>query len=376
MDEWVARCSHEIGRRAERELEALVAVSSPSGARHGADECVAVCAALLPDDAALERVPCSSPDHALDLVARLAGTGEGRVLLLGHVDTVVAHTAHRPLERDGDKLVGSGAVDMKGGVVLSLGVMRALAARPQDYAEATLLLVCDEEWRTAPFAHTERFAGFDACLCFEGGARTPDGKEGVVVRRKAAGTLRVRARGRAAHSGSAPDRGRNALLALAAAAQAVAGCHDPDGPDRLTAVPTVMHAGDAFNVVPGAGELMSDMRADDAAAFERVVAALPAEVGGATLHPEMVRVWPGMDSSAHTGPLLERASAALGHAVMPMQRAGASDASHFAAAIPVTVDGLGPRGGAAHNPDEYILEESLATRAAVALAVTRAALSG
>src|SRR3954468_15678483 len=239
MDEWVARCSHEIGRRAERELEALVAVSSPSGDRHGADECVAVCAALLPDDAALERVPCSSPDHALDLVARLAGTGEGRVLLLGHVDTVVAHTAHRALERDGDKLVGSGAVDMKGGVVLSLGVMRALAARRQDYAEVALLLVCDEEWRTAPFGHVERFAGFDACLCFEAG-ELGGGGEGVVVRRKAAGTIHVEAHGRSAHSGSAPDRGRNALLALAAAAQAVASRHDPQGPARLTAVPTVI----------------------------------------------------------------------------------------------------------------------------------------
>ena len=107
---------------------------------------------------------------------------------------------------------------MKGGVVLALGVMRALAARPSDFAEVALLLVCDEEWRTAPFAHAARFAGWDACLCFEAGERTPDGGEGVVVRRKAAGTIRITARGRAAHSGSAPDRGRNALLALAAAA--------------------------------------------------------------------------------------------------------------------------------------------------------------
>src|SRR3954453_9115594 len=216
MDDWVARCSQEIARRAPRELEALVAVSSPSGDRHGAEECASVCAALLPDDAALERVPCSSPDHALDLVSRLAGTGEGRILLLGHLDTVIAHAAHRPLERDGDKLVGSGAVDMKGGVVLSLGVLRALAASPEQYAEVALLLVCDEEWRTAPFAHVERFAGWDACLCFEAGQLAPGGEEAVVVRRKAGGSLHVRATGLSAHSGSAPDRGRNALLALAA----------------------------------------------------------------------------------------------------------------------------------------------------------------
>jgi len=82
-----------------------------------------------------------------------------------------------------------------------------------------------------------------------------------------------------------------------------------------------------------------------------------------------------MDSTEATVPLLERASAALGRPVAAMRRGGASDASHFAAAIPVTVDGLGPRGGAAHNPDEYIVEESLATRAAVALALAQAALS-
>ena len=375
MDVWVGKYAQEIARRAPRELEALVAVSSPSGDRHGAEECASVCAALTPDDAELEHLPCSSPGHADDLIARLRGSGSRRLLLLGHLDTVIAHDAHRPLERTGEKLVGSGSVDMKGGVVLSLGVLRALAARTQDYAEVALLLVCDEEWRTAPFTHVERFAGWDACLCFEGGARTPEGEEGVVVRRKAAGTLRVTARGRAAHSGSAPDRGRNALLALAAAAQAVASCHDPKGADHLTAVPTVMHAGDAFNVVPGAGELVSDMRADSSDAFERVLAAIPDEVGGATLHQDMVRLWPGMDSSAHVGPLLQSASAALGRTVAPMHRGGASDASHFAAAIPVTVDGLGPRGGAAHNPDEYILEESLATRAAVALALAQAALS-
>ena len=34
-------------------------------------------------------------------------------------------------------------------------------------------------------------------------------------------------------------------VTLPAAAQAVAGCHDPRGEDHLTAVPTVMHAGDA-----------------------------------------------------------------------------------------------------------------------------------
>ena len=73
--------------------------------------------------------------------------------------------------------------------------------------------------------------------------------------------------------------------------------------------------------------------------------------------------------------LLARASETLGRTIAPASRGGASDASHFAATIPVTVDGLGPRGGKAHNPEEFVLEASLQPRAEVALAVILAALA-
>jgi glutamate carboxypeptidase len=265
---------------------------------------------------------------------------------------------------------------MKGGVVLSLGVLRALAGRPDAFAEAALLLVCDEEWRTAPFTHAERFAGWDACLCFEAGERTEDGEEGVVVRRKGAGTLHVTAEGVASHSGSNPDAGRNALLALAAVAQAVATRHDPDGDHRLTAVPTVLRSGQAFNVVPDAGELFCDLRADDATAFDDVLGGLPAEHAGVALEASLLRVWPGMDASEATAPVLGRATEILGRGVRARARGGASDASHFASVIGVTIDGLGPRGGAAHNPGEFVLTRTLRERAEVALAVVQAVIDG
>jgi glutamate carboxypeptidase len=369
VDPVIASAADDIAAEAESQLGALVAVSSPSGDIEGAEHAISLCEELLPATASAQRVPCSTVGGAPDLLARVTGGGSGRVLLLGHLDTVVDHGSHSPLRRDGDRLYGPGTADMKGGVVLALGVARALSERPEHFAELSVLLVTDEEWRTAEFSHVRRFAGYDACLCFEAGELTPDRRDGVVVRRKAAGTLRVVATGRASHSGSAPDRGRNALLGLAQVALDVVSHHQPDGAEHLSVVPTVIRSGDAFNIVPAAGELLFDVRADRLEAFEPVRAAVPAELAGVSLQARMERRWPGMDTEGLTHGVLERASARLGRPVIGVARGGASDASHFAATIPLTIDGLGPRGGGAHTPEEFVLAPSFRERAEVAVAV-------
>lgn len=379
MPDWTRSHAARIAATAVPDLEALVAISSPSGDHAGAEGCVDVVTDRLPDGAVVERLPCSTSTNADDLLVRVRGRGTRRILLLGHVDTVVSHQLHQPLHPDPvvpGALRGSGAIDMKGGDVLALGVLHALAAdRLDDLAEVALLLVCDEEWRTAPFAHASRFAGWDACLCFEAGELDAQGRDAVVVRRKAAGTLKVTATGLAAHSGAQPDDGRNALLALAEAARVVAAHHDPHGPAHLTAVPTVLHSGEALNVVPAHGELLCDVRADTLDAFGPVMAAIPGEVGGATLQVQNLREWPGMDARSAAAPVLARAATALGRPVVAASRGGASDASHLATVVPLTIDGLGPLGGGAHAVDEHVLEASLATRAQVALAVADAVLA-
>jgi glutamate carboxypeptidase len=359
---------------AEADLEALVAISSPSGDAEGAEAALDLCARRLPASAQIERVPCSSPGHVPDLLARVPGGGERRVLLLGHVDTVVAHVEHLPLERDGERWRGSGSVDMKGGVALALGIAGWLAQTPGSFAELGVLLVVDEEWRLQPFVHVERFAGYDACLCFEAGERTAAGAEGVVVQRKAAGTLRVSAHGRAAHAGSNPDAGANALLAVAEAAVAVGRLHDPQGDDALSVVPSRIRSGEAINVVPAEGQLIIDARARHERSFRTVMNAIPSSAHGATLETELLRSWPGMDSRAATGRLLEAASVELGRPIVGVARGGASDASHFATTIPLTLDGLGPRGGHAHSPEEFVHGPSMRERTEVAMAIVEALL--
>lgn len=371
----LAGLAARLAPRAVEEMDRLVAVSSPFGDHPGAERAIELCTRFLPQGARVQRLPCSTEACSPDLLGVIDGQGTRRILLLGHLDTVISHAHHHPPRADDGRIYGSGTSDMKGGDAIALAVARALAADRTRFAQLAVLLVCDEEWRTAPFAHAARFAGYDACLCFEAGERTPDGEEGVVVRRKGAGSLRVRAHGRAAHSGVAPQDGRNALVALAAAVGTLTALSDPQGPERLTVVPTVLRCGEALNVVPADGELVVDIRAADTDVFARVRDAVPAEVGGATLEARLERVWPAMDTEQVTAPLLRDAAKLLGAPIVPRSRGGASDASHFAPGVPLTLDGLGPRGGGAHTPGEFVLERSVAERLAVALAVAQAALA-
>jgi glutamate carboxypeptidase len=82
-----------------------------------------------------------------------------------------------------------------------------------------------------------------------------------------------------------------------------------------------------------------------------------------------------MDAREQTAGVLRTATELLGRPIVGAERGGASDASHMAGHVACTIDGLGPRGGGAHNPDEYVLRESLHSRAQVALAVVAALAS-
>jgi len=355
-------------------LEPLVNCTSVSGDVHGYERCVALVEEMLPREAHSERIACSTASCAPDLLVRLTGTGSGRIVLLGHLDTVIPAERHRPLRQQSGRWTGSGTFDMKGGDALAVGLLRALATQPERFAEVALLLVADEEWRVAEFAHGPRFDGWDACLCFEGGERTEDGDEGVVVRRKAAASIEVVAHGRSAHAGSRPDDGRNALLALATVAHQLAALHDPSGPGALSVVPTIIHCGEAVNVVPADGQLTCDLRADEIAVIERALDRVPPEIDGVMLDASFGRRWPGMDHRDRALPVLERAGATLGRPIVGRSRGGASDASHLAPWVDVAIDGLGPLGGGAHAEDEHIDGTTLADRAAVAVAIAHAVL--
>lgn len=104
------------------------------------------------------------------LVAETRGTRGKRLLLIGHMDTVLAG---EPYRREGNVAYGTGTTDMKGGIVVMLQALKALHAtgRLKDL-RITVMLTGDEEDAGLPLSASrgpmvELAKANDAVLSFE-----------------------------------------------------------------------------------------------------------------------------------------------------------------------------------------------------------------
>jgi glutamate carboxypeptidase len=296
--------------------------------------------------------------------------GRGRILIVGHLDTVWPAEACRDwpyAETDGLAL-GPGVGDMKGGLVMACEAVRALLQSGFDAAEEIRhILVPDEELGSAASRAwiEDQARGADAVLVLE-----PARANGAVVAaRGAVGALVVRARGVSAHTMYLRE-GASALRLLA---DRLAPLEDLTDVERGTLVNVgVLNGGDARQVVPAAAEMHIDLRArSDSAAAEllsRVLDVLKApsdprltlEISGGITRPAFPR-------AASEGLLAtaSRAAAALDVQYPAVESGGGSDGSFAAALGRPTLDGLGPVCLDPCSRRERIVIDSLFDRAAI-----------
>ena len=193
MDPWIEQAAAEIARRAARELEALVGVSSPSrrrARRRGVRRGLRGAAARRGDGGArpvLLARPRAGPARAPD--------GHGRAARRCWSATSTPSSRTRSTsrsQRDGEQLRRLRRGRHEGRRrARARRAARARRRAREHYAEAALLLVCDEEWRTGAVRPRRALRRLGRVPVLRGRASAPDGDEGVVVRRKAAGTIHV-----------------------------------------------------------------------------------------------------------------------------------------------------------------------------------------
>ena len=319
------------------------------------------------------------PDPAGALGETVIGTFAGRpgagprLLLIGHMDTVFPDgtAAERPFAIDGGIARGPGVTDMKAGLIGGIHALAALRALGGGwdglpFERITYVANPDEEIGspTSTPHIREIAASADATFVLECARANGD----FVSARKGIAYLRLRVRGRAAHAGVEPEKGRSAILA---GARLVERIHGLNGRwPGVTANVGVFQSGTRPNVVPDLASIELDIRgvtADELAAAVASVRDIASEPGVPDVSVEMEQMagWAPMEKLERSGRLADHVkalAARLGFSTMDVSTGGASDANTTSGMGVPSIDGLGPIGGRDHSPDEYLEVDSIVPR--------------
>ncbi len=328
----------------------------------------------------VQRLP--QVDYGDCWLARLRSGGVGRLLLMGHLDTVYLDgtAAARPMRFEGAKIVGPGTCDMKGGLLVGMYALRALQVTDfRGFSELAFFFNSEEEAGSplsqslyAPVARE-----MDAVLVLESARVNGD----IVSARKGSGEYTIRVIGKAAHAGVEPEKGANAILELA---HQIIALHRLNSlAPGVTVNAGVIGGGTKSNVVPEEAWVRVDVRAADPAGAEALAQAMADLVGRTSIPGTQVEVVGGfqyqpMAKTPAVALLVEFARNAaqdLGFEVNDTATGGASDANAIAALGVPVLDGLGPVGGLDHSPDEYIEADSIVPRTALVAGLIQHILS-
>lgn len=309
------------------------------------------------------------------LVAEREGTRGKRILLIGHLDTVLEG---KPFRRNGARAEGPGTVDMKGGDVVVLAALQALQkCGVLDDRRIIVVFTGDEENAGLPIekSRADLLAAArksDIALAFEAAV-----DDTATIARRGVGSWRIKISGPGGHSSGIlrePGAGTvyEAARILDAFRRELAGEKDLSlNPSLILGGTEVGHDAEAnrgtaegkTNVIAKATVIEGDLRFLSDEQKERAKAKMSEIVAQhlprTSAEIEFIDEYPAMAPKSANLELLaalDRASRDLGtgpvRALEPSQR-GAGDVS-FVASLAACLDGLGASGAHSHRADEYV----------------------
>ncbi|MDQ2895373.1 MAG: M20/M25/M40 family metallo-hydrolase [Actinomycetota bacterium] len=281
------------------------------------------------------------------------------VVLHGHLDVVPGRPEQFEPVIEGDRLIGRGAYDMKGGLAAMMCALKD--ADDQDAIRVRLICVPDEESEDLDERSTDAMVsahglGGDFAITGE-----PTNLH-IGIQAKGVLVLRIVVHGRAAHS-STPWLGDNAVLKAIDVFRAIESLPFSRESSEMFDRPSInlgrIEGGDALNKVPDRCEMAVDVRylpgQDPGEILAQVRAIAGIDVTRTFIHPP-VTVSP---SDPYVRALRDAVSRARPEVqALSVGRDGASDAAAFIEAGIPAVE-FGPSGAGHHGPEEWVSITSL-----------------
>jgi tripeptide aminopeptidase len=367
-------------RRLHETFESLCRIESPTGEERACADWITRELREFGLEVTEDQAAAAAGTGAGNLLARIPGRSDSHVMLGAHMDTVPLAAPVRPVFRDGgwenenDGILGA---DNKAAVAALIELARLVAApdTPPEVGLELVFTVCEE-------------TGLHGAKAFDVGAlrsgfgyvfdhASPLGE--FVAASATYQRLTAEIRGRAAHAGLHPERGRSAI---AAAARAISGMQLGRLDPETTANIGLIAGGTAVNVVPERCRLVGEVRGVDPARVEEVLTGMidllqdAADGGECDLDVAVERMFAGyrIRPGAPALVLAERALRACGYEPRPITTGGGSDANAFQAAGFSCVN-LANGTERAHEPSERVSAVALEGGLELALALVEHAAS-
>lgn len=300
------------------------------------------------------------------LVAETPRVDGPTVLLVGHADTVypLGTIAAMPFRRDGDILYGPGVMDMKGGLTAMLFGIKTLLNRQKKLNGNIKIVINSDEEPGSPTSRAlwpEVTQDTDWAFVFEW---EPE-KGALISRRKGIGVFHFLIKGISAHAGAEPDKGASAILALA---NKIHQLHSLNNFKTGTTVNVgVIRGGLQPCIVADQATADIDIRVSNQVEQDKILYNLNDIIKiedppgtTSTFSGEFHR--PPFEPHAATKSLMrlvEDTGRGLRQRITWTTDGAVSDANNIAATGVPTIDGMGPYGGRAHSPDEFMSIQSL-----------------
>jgi glutamate carboxypeptidase len=352
-------------------LKELVNIDSGTGDVEGGTKVEAVLSARLSQlGAEVIHSPAEASGLPDNLVAVFRGSGKGRILIIAHIDTVFGPgtAAARPFRQDQDRAYGPGVGDEKAGVVSAITALKILHDLDfKDFRTITLLLD-DSEERGSP-GSTKLIRRLAREHDVEFNMEPGDPPDALTVWRKGSANIHIQVKGRAAHSGMAPQDGRNAAIELMHQLSALQGAFPLSG-SGVTVNLTVLRAGERPNIIPDSAEAILNVRYRKPEEFDAVLARVEASSRTIQVPDTAVVIshdpsFPPLTENAQIDALAARARAIyaeIGKTAALSGNGGASESALAMSEGTPALDGLGFVGGDFHTDHEWIDLNSISPR--------------
>ena len=307
-----------------------------------------------------------------------SGNARRNILLMGHRDTVFpkGEPERRPFRVENGIATGPGVADMKAGLVMNMFVLAAFKAVGGAPGPLVGLFTGDEEIGSPEGRPVIEAEARRARVVLNSEPGRANG--GVVTGRKGGVFMAVEIEGRAAHSGGNFEAGISAIGELAAKVTAIHALTDL--PRGITLNVGLVSGGQSVNTVAPSAQMQIDLRYVEPADREEVMGRIHEIVGRSfvpgtraalTIRGEFLP----LTQTAAAAKLFEAyvgAAAESGLSVTGDFSGGCADSGFTAAMGAPTLCAVGPVGGKAHSPEEYLEVASLVPRAqAMARAILR-----